>query len=74
MGGQMTEQEAVHTADEAAEIANSQGSTDAPAWHANLWGDVPAAIQFAKNTAGTANCGIVFSIRDNGQVWTFNFN
>jgi hypothetical protein len=65
------ENDVVHTEDEAAGIKSSAGATDATAWQANLWANVPAAIAFANapplSQAGT----IIFNIRDNGQVWTY---
>jgi hypothetical protein len=66
--------EVVHSAEEAAEIKKSDVATLALAWHANLWGDVPAAIAFA-NAAPLSQAGtIVFNIRDNGQVWTYDLH
>jgi len=42
-------------------------------WRADLWGNVPQAINWA-NTIPVEQPGeIVFNIRDNGQVWTYTF-
>jgi len=42
-------------------------------WRADLWGNVPQAINWA-NTIPISQPGeIVFNIRDNGQVWTYTF-
>ena len=66
--------EVVHSADEVAEVKKRDGATDAPAvWHANLWADVPAAIRFANQNPLSLPGTIVFNIRDNGQVWTYDF-
>jgi len=67
-------QEVAHTADEAGDIKARDGRTDAPArWRANLWADVPAAIAFANQNPISLPPSIVFNIRDNGQVWTYDF-
>jgi hypothetical protein len=65
--------EIVHTADEAAAVKSSAKEFDAPRWFANLWGDVPAAIAYANENPVSGPGAIIFNIRDNGQVWTYDF-
>ena len=72
--GSYSVDEVVHSEDEAAGIKKRDAATDAPAiWHANLWGNVPAAIAFANASPISGPGTIVFNIRDNGQVWTYDF-
>jgi hypothetical protein len=40
-------------------------------WEAHLVGDVPAALTYANEAPLSEKGEIVFSIRDNGQVWLF---
>lgn len=48
-------------------------ATHGTVWRADLWANVPTAIQWA-NTSPVSQPGtIVFNIRDNGQVWTYTF-
>jgi hypothetical protein len=61
-----------HSADEAAEI-KARDITDAVTWRANLWDDVPAAISYA-NAPPQNGPGVIFNIRDNGQVWTYDLH
>jgi hypothetical protein len=60
--------------DQAAEIKKRTATTRAAgSWRADLWGNVPQAINWA-NTIPVSQPGeIVFNIRDNGQVWTYTF-
>lgn len=60
--------------EEAAEIKYGAATSDAAgSWRADLWGNVPQAINWA-NTIPVSQPGeIVFNIRDNGQVWTYTF-
>jgi len=49
--------------------------TDAPkTWFANLHANVPAAINYANTPWVTPGGEIVFNIRDNGQVWTYDLH
>jgi hypothetical protein len=67
-------EEIVHTAEEAAEIKERNTAVKAPAvWRANLWANVPAAIDFANQNPVSLPGSIIFNIRDNGQVWTYDF-
>ncbi|MFL6124403.1 hypothetical protein [Actinophytocola sp.] len=61
------------SADEAAEIKTQIG-TQSTEWHGNLWADVPAAIAFANSPPLSQAGTIVFNIRDNGQVWTYDLH
>lgn len=50
-------------------------NTDAPkTWHGNLHANVPAAIHYANNPWVSPAGEIVFNIRDNGQVWTYDLH
>jgi hypothetical protein len=42
-------------------------------WRADLWGNVPQAINWANEIPISQAGEIVFNIRDNGQVWTYTF-
>jgi hypothetical protein len=51
----------------------ASGVTHGTSWRADLFANVPTAIQWA-NTPPVSQPGtIVFNIRDNGQVWTYTF-
>jgi len=63
----------VRTAAEAAEIKKSIG-VQSTEWHANLWENVPAAITYANSPPLSQAGAIVFNIRDNGQVWTYDLH
>jgi len=53
----------------------SANTTDAPRlWWPNLHPNVPAAINFANTPFVTAGGEIIFNIRDNGQVWTYDLH
>lgn len=67
------EDEIARSTDEAAEI-KSRDRTDAPRWRANLWSDVPAAINYANQDPQNPPGTIIFNIRDNGQVWTYDLH
>ena len=45
-----------------------------PSWHAHLWNDVPAAINYANQSPLSQAGTIIFNIRDNGQVWTYDLH
>ena len=66
----------VRNPEDAAEIKQRAATLDHEAigsWRADLWGNVPQAINWA-NTVPVSRPGeIVFNIRDNGQVWTYTF-
>jgi hypothetical protein len=63
----------VNSEQEAADI-KKRDVTDAPRWRANLWANVPAAITYANNDPISQPGTIVFNIRDNGQVWTYDLH
>ncbi|HEX8744261.1 MAG TPA: hypothetical protein VF712_14110 [Thermoleophilaceae bacterium] len=57
--------------EEAAEI-KKRAATDEPGlWRADLWPNVPAAVDWANRSPISPPGSIVFNIRDNGQVWTY---
>jgi hypothetical protein len=67
----------VRNPEDAAEIKSRAATNEATratgSWRADLFGNVPQAINWA-NTIPISQPGeIVFSVRDNGQVWTFTF-
>lgn len=49
--------------------------TDAPtrSWRADLWPNVPSAINWANEIPICQPGEIIYNIRDNGQVWTYTF-
>ncbi|MDV7088660.1 hypothetical protein [Rhodococcus opacus] len=62
----------VTSPDDMSKIKNGAGARGS-SWRADLWGNVPQAINWA-NTIPVSQPGeIVFNIRDNGQVWTYTF-
>ncbi|MEV6256968.1 hypothetical protein AB0L97_27325 [Nocardia sp. NPDC051911] len=63
----------VHMANEAADI-KKQDLLDQTSWVAHLWADVPAAISYANSPPLSQAGTIVFNIRDNGQVWTYDLH
>jgi hypothetical protein len=72
---QSTSQDVVRTVDDIADLKNSSADdTHGLTWHANLWANVPTAIQYANNDPLSQPGTIVFNIRDNGQVWTYDFH
>lgn len=62
------------TADEAAKIKKGIGVQSSTGWHAHLWEDVPAAVTYANSPPLSQAGSIVFNIRDNGQVWTYDLH
>jgi hypothetical protein len=67
--------EVAHTSAEVAEIKQRDRATDAPpVWQANLWSNVPAAIAYANQNPQNLPGTIIFNIRDNGQVWTYDLH
>lgn len=66
------EDQVVHTAAEVAEVKQRGGATDSFRWRANLWANVPAAIAYANQSPLSPAGAIIFNIRDNGQVWTYD--
>jgi hypothetical protein len=41
-------------------------------WRADLWGNVPQAVNWANQAPIEIKAGqIIFNVRDNGQVWTY---
>lgn len=59
--------------DDMAAAKGGAGAAGATHWRADLWDNVPSAINWA-NTIPVSQPGeIIFNIRDNGQVWTYTF-
>jgi hypothetical protein len=49
--------------------------TDAPLiWRAHLWANVSTAIEYANSSPLSPPGTIIFNIRDNGQVWTYDLH
>jgi hypothetical protein len=69
--GSYSGDEVVNTEEDAARIKSDIVS---PRWHANLWPDVPAAIDYANRPPLSQAGTIIFNIRDNGQVWTYDLH
>lgn len=60
--------------EEAAEIKRSTAPTRVVgSWRADLWGNVPQAVNWANQIPVEQPGEIIFNVRDNGQVWTFTF-
>ncbi len=64
----------IRNPEDAAEIKRLAAEVEGGgSWRADLWGNVPQAINWA-NTIPVSQPGtIIFNIRDNGQVWTYTF-
>jgi hypothetical protein len=67
------EPEALTEADAAEAKAAAGGQRDEPRWRGDLFANVPAAVTWANTDPVSGPGTIVFSVRDNGQVWTFTF-
>jgi hypothetical protein len=52
----------------------SAGVEQTRRWFANLHANVPAAINYANTPFVTPGGEIIFNIRDNGQVWTYDLH
>jgi hypothetical protein len=58
---------------DAADIKAAAAALAGSSWRADLWGNVPQAINWANQIPVSQPGEIVFNIRDNGQVWTYTF-
>jgi len=65
----------VTSPEDAAQIKSRAADIEAAtkSWRADLWGNVPQAINWANEIPISQPGEIVFNIRDNGQVWTYTF-
>jgi hypothetical protein len=61
---------------EATAVANKkrEANVTSPSWHANLHANVPSAINYANADPFSQAGTIVFNIRDNGQVGTYDLH
>jgi hypothetical protein len=75
MASTYADSEVAHSGDEVAEIKRRDTGTDAaPVWRGNLWANVTAAITYANQNPQNLPGTIIFNIRDNGQVWTYDLH